>query len=118
MNLVQENRENRKRLYQSVVCGVITIIAVCALIIIASYIEMPTALRSVLIVVAVITGVAGISTAATLDVNAGYFKCPSCGHLFVPELKDYVKASHTFTKRRLACPECGKTGMCRHIIVR
>lgn len=118
MNLVQENRENRKRLFQSVVCGVITIIAVCALIIIASYIEMPTAIRIVLIVIAVITAVAGIGTAATLDVNAGYFKCPDCGHLFVPEMKDYVKAYHTFTKRRLTCPECGKTGMCRHIIVR
>lgn len=118
MNLVQENRENRKRLFQSVVCGVITIIAVCALIIIASYIEMPTAIRIVLIVIAVITAVAGIGTAATLDVNAGYFKCPDCRHLFVPEMKDYVKAYHTFTKRRLTCPECGKTGMCRHIIVR
>ena len=118
MNLVQENKENRKRLYQTIVCGVITIIAVCALIIIASYIEMPTAVRVVLIILAVITAVAGIGTAATLDVNAGYFKCPDCGQLFVPEMKDYVKGYHTFTKRRLTCPECGKTGMCKHIIVR
>ena len=118
MNLVQENKENKKRLYQSIVSGIITIIAVCALIIIAAYIEMPTVIRIMLIVIAVLTAAAGISAAATLDVNAGHFQCPDCGHLFVPEMKDYVKAYHTFTKRRLTCPVCGKTGMCKHIIVR
>ena len=118
MDLVQENRENKKRLFQSIVCVVITIIAVCALIIIAAYIKMPVAVRIALIVFAVITAAAGIGAAVTLDVNAGYFKCPDCGHLFVPEMKAYVKGYHTLTKRKLTCPECGKTGMCKHIIVR
>ena len=118
MDLVKENKENKKRMFQSVVCGVITIIAVCSLVVIAAYIEMPVAVRILLIIFAVLTAVAGVGTAATLDVNAGYFKCPNCGHLFIPEMKDYVKGYHTFTKRRLTCPECGKTGMCKHIIVR
>lgn len=118
MNLVQENKENKKRMLQSVMCGIITIIAVCSLVVIASYIEMPVAVRIALIIFAVITAVAGIGTAATLEVKAGYYKCPKCGHLFVPAIKDYVKGYHTLTKRRLTCPECGKTGMCKHIIVR
>ena len=118
MDLIKENRENTKRMLQSVLCGVITIIAVCSLVVIAAYIEMPAAIRVLLIVFAVITAAAGIGTAATLEINAGYFRCPYCGNLFVPTMKDYVKADHTFTKRRLTCPECGKTGMCRHIIVR
>ncbi len=118
MSLVQENKENKKRMLQSVICGIITIIAVCSLVVIASYIEMPVAVRIVLIIFAAITAAAGIGTGATLEVKAGYYKCPKCGHLFVPEIKDYVKGYHTFTKRRLTCPECGKTGMCKHIIVR
>lgn len=118
MNLVQENKENKKRMLQSVICGITTIIAVCSLAVIASYIEMPVAVRIALIIFAVITAVAGTGTAATLEVKAGYYKCPKCGHLFVPAIKDYVKGYHTFTKRRLTCPECGKTSMCKHIIVR
>lgn len=118
MSLVQENKENKKRMLQSVICGIITIIAVCSLVVIASYIEMPVAVRIALIILAAITAAAGIGTGATLEVKAGYYKCPKCGHLFVPEIKDYVKGYHTFTKRRLTCPECGKTGMCKHIIVR
>lgn len=41
MNLMKENEENKKRMALSVVCAVITIIAVCSLIVIASYIDMP-----------------------------------------------------------------------------
>ncbi|MBS7264715.1 MAG: helix-turn-helix domain-containing protein [Eubacteriales bacterium] len=119
MSLVQENKENKKRMLQSVMCGIITIIAVCSLTVIASYIEMPVAIRIALIIFAVITAVAGVGTAATLEVKAGYYQCPKCGHRFVPAMKDYVKGYHTLTKRRLTCPECGKTGMCsKHIIVR
>lgn len=118
MNLVQENKENKKRFFQSIVCGIITIIAVCSLVVIAAYIEMPAAIRILLIILAAVTAVVGIGAAATLDVQAGYFECPNCKNLFVPTTKEYVKGYHTFTKRRLTCPECGKTGMCKHKIVR
>ena len=118
MNLMQENKENKKRFFQSIVCGIITIIAVCSLVVIAAYIEMPVAIRILLIIFAAVTAVFGIGAAATLDVQAGYFECPNCKKLFVPTTKEYVKGYHTFTKRRLTCPECGKTGMCKHKIVR
>lgn len=118
MDLMKENEENKKRMALSVVCGVITIIAVCSLTIIASYIEMPTIARVALIVFAVATAVTGIGAAAVLEVKAGYYECPHCKALFVPAMGAYVKGYHTFTKRRLTCPECGKTGMCKHRIVR
>lgn len=118
MNLVKENEENKKLMALSVVCGVITIIAVCSLVVIASYIDMPAAARVALIVFAVLTAAAGIGSAAVLEVKAGYYECPHCKALFVPTLEEYVKGRHTFTKRMLTCHNCGKTGMCRHRIVR
>lgn len=118
MDLMTENRENKKRMLQSAVCGCITIVAACALIVIASYLDMPVPARIGLIAFAVVIAVAGIGTAVTLDINAGYFECPECGHLFVPPMREYVKAYHTFTKRKLTCPACGRTGLCRHRITR
>ncbi len=118
MDLIQENQENKKRMVLSVICGTITIIAVCSLIIIASYLELPAAVRVLLILLAVATAVAGIGAAAVLDAQAGYYVCPACGAAFVPTLGDYVKGYHTLTRRRLTCPACGKTSMCRHRIVR
>ena len=47
-----------------------------------------------------------------------YYECPHCGALFVPTMADYVKGLHTLTRRRLTCPACGKTSMCRHRVTR
>lgn len=118
MNLMEENKENKKRMILSIICGVITIIAVCSLVVVASFIEIPTIMRIALIILAVATAVAGVGVAAILDVKAGYFECPFCKTLFVPTMDEYIKGYHTFTKRKLKCPECGKTEMCKHRIVR
>lgn len=118
MDLIKENAENKKRMALSVICGTITVIAVCSLITIASYLQLPVIVRILLIILAFATAVAGIGAAAVLEVKAGYYECPGCGELFVPSIGEYVKGYHTFTKRRLACPRCGKRGMCRHRVVR
>jgi transcriptional regulator with XRE-family HTH domain/predicted RNA-binding Zn-ribbon protein involved in translation (DUF1610 family) len=118
MNLMKENEENMQRAALSAICGVVTIIAVCSLIVIASYIPMDTFNRVAILVFAVATAVLGIGAAAVLERKAGYFECPHCRELFVPEMKDYVAGVHTLTKRMLPCPKCGKKSMCRHIITR
>lgn len=118
MDLVKENKENKKRLLQSIVCGVITMIAVFALVMIAAFIEMPTYARILIIIFALLTGAVGVGTAVTLDIDAGYFECPHCKALFVPSSKAYVMGVHTFTKRKLTCPTCGKSGMCKKRVIR
>ena len=118
MDLIRENAENKEHMTLSIICGVITVIAVCALVMLASYLELPVAVRILLLVSAVLTAIAGIGAAARLEVKAGYYECPHCGALFVPTMIDYVKGYHTLTRRRLTCPACGKTGMCRHRITR
>ena len=71
-----------------------------------------------LLLFALFTGALGIGAAARLEVKAGYYECPHCGALFVPTMADYVKGLHTLTRRRLTCPACGKTSMCRHRVTR
>ena len=118
MNLMKENEENRKRMLLSFITVTITVIAVCALIVIASYIDLPAAVRIILIAGAALVAAAGTAAGVMLDIEAGYFECPHCKELFVPSMNEYVKGYHTFTKRRLTCPACGKTGMCKHRITR
>lgn len=118
MNLMKENEENRKRMALSIITGVITIIAVCALIVIASFLDLPTIVRIILIAFSVAVAVAGIAAAVMLDIKAGYFECPFCKERFVTSMDKYVKGYHTFTIRRLTCPKCGKTGMCKHRVTR
>ena len=118
MELIRENAENKKRLALSLICAAITGIAVCALIALAAFLTLPAAARIALIALALITGAAGVGAAAVLDAGAGYYQCPHCKATFTPALGEYVKAYHTFTRRRLVCPACGRTGLCRRRITR
>ena len=118
MDLMKENEENRRRMILSVICAVITVIAVCALVVIASCLERPAAARVALLLFAAAVAATGVGAAAVLDVKAGYYQCPNCHAVFVPTMAQYVKGLHTLTRRRLTCPSCGKTAMCRHRVVR
>ena len=118
MELIRENAENKKRLALSLICVAVTVIAVCALIALAALPALPTPARIALVALALITAAAGVGAAAVLDAKAGHYQCPHCRETFIPTLGEYVKAYHTFTRRRLVCPACGKTGMCRRHIVR
>ena len=118
MELMRENAENRQRLLQSIACGGVTVVAVCALVALAAFLPLPALARVALLLLAMAAAMTGIWAAATLDARAGWFECPHCKELFVPPMADYVKGCHTFTKRRLTCPRCGQTAMCRHRVAR
>lgn len=118
MNLMKENEESKKKFMLAIICGTITIIAVVALMLLATYLEIPVAVRIILIVVALLTAVFGIGGAVVLDRESGVFECSYCNEMFVPSMSEYTKAPHTFTKRKLTCPKCGKKGMCRHKITK
>lgn len=112
MTLMAENAENKRLAALSAVCGAISVIAVCSLVMNAAFLPLPTAARIALIALAAVTGAAGVA-AASPDARAGYYECPRCKALFAPTMEQYVRGFHTLTRRRLTCPECGKTGMCR-----
>ena len=118
MNLMEENQKNKKIWIAAIICAIVTIIAVCSIVVIAAYIEMHWAIRVALIALAIIVSALGIGTAAVLENHSSYWVCPNCNAEFKASMKAYVNGYHTFTKRHLKCPECGKTGMCRHRVVK
>lgn len=117
-SLLKEKEESRKSFAASVMIGIIAILAVVSLVLLAAFLEIPVAARIALVVLALVTAVFGVAWTAILDKNSGAFECPFCKEMFVPGMKEYVNGVHTFTKRKLTCPKCGKTGMCKHRITR
>ncbi len=114
MELVREREENKKKRTLSIIVGSICIVAVLSLVLLASFLDLPTAARIALIVFAVLVAVAGIGAAAVLDREAGAFECGVCGEKFTPDMKAYVAGAHTMTARYLKCPKCGNAGLCKH----
>ncbi len=119
LRLVDEtNRENKKKMWLSFICAIVTVVAVCSLTVIAGYISMSTAARIGILLFSVLIMAIGIGGAAVLELDAGYYQCPHCKMQFVPTMYEYIKGAHTLTKRKLTCPKCGARRYCKHIIVR
>lgn len=113
LSLLKENEANRKRLFQTIVSIVTTIIASVSLIMTASFLNLNTIIRIFLISIALIIIILSIISIILTDSKTGYYECPSCHHQFMPAIHEYVKGYHTFTKRYLRCPKCKKTNLCR-----
>lgn len=115
-NLIKTSNDAKKRLTLSFIIACITIIAGLSIIIIGSIFAEPIWLKIVSIVISLIIVVLGIGVCCVLTVDAGVYKCPNCGEKFVPSMKDFIFGFHTFTKRKLKCPKCGKKSYCKKLL--
>jgi Predicted transcriptional regulators len=113
MNLVKEKEESKRKIIISVVIAMICVLAGTTLVLVAGLLEMSTAVRIVLVAIAGVVMIMGISAVAVLDREAGSYECPECHARFVPTMSAYIKGVHTFTKRYLMCPECKISSMCK-----
>ena len=113
MKLIDERKENKRKLILEVVVVMITLLASCTLIMLSGLLEMETWLRVTLIAIGLVVMFGGIGVAAVLEMTAGYFECRKCGEYFVPTKTAYIMCAHTVMHRHLKCPHCGKRNWCR-----
>ncbi len=114
-NLLRLAGESKRKYKLFVLCAVLTVISVVSLLLLASLVEMSTWARIILIVCAVFVALKGLAAAAALELEAGYYECPKCKHLFKPTMTEYIKGAHTLTHRRLKCPCCGEKKYCKYV---
>lgn len=88
------------------------------LIFVASYLEMATLWRALLIAYAIAVFAVGITFAMKLEREAGYYECRKCGHRYVPEGWPFWWSMHVGRTRYLKCPHCGKRSWQRKVLSR
>lgn len=113
MDLLKEKAEAKRKIVILIVQCIMTLLSGITLIMTASFLEMQVWVRIVLIVIAAAVMVSGIIVACVMEREAGVYECPCCGERFVPTMKEFVSGLHTFTKRKLKCPKCGKVSYCK-----
>lgn len=118
VNLVKEAQENKKKIILSVMVGILTIIAAVPLFIVAGMFDMSTGVRIAFIAIGIVVVVIGIAVACIMDREAGAFECPECHERFIPDMKSYIMAVHTLTKRKLTCPKCGAHRYCKKVLTK
>lgn len=118
INLVKETQENKKKIILSAMVAGLTLVAAVPLFILSGALIIETWLRIILIVLGAVVMVTGIVIACVLDRDAGAFECPECHKRFVPDMKSYVMAPHTVTRRKLVCPHCGAHKYCKKVLTK
>ena len=118
VNLVKEAQENKKKIILSVMVGILTILAAVPLFMVAGMFDIRTGVRITFIVIGIVVMIIGIAVACIIDREAGAFECPECHERFIPDMKSYIMAAHTLTKRKLICPKCGAHRYCKKVLTK
>ena len=111
-NLLAMKREieekNRQMLRAEYWIAFPSVIAGLAMVLVASYVEMPDKLRIILIGFALAMIFAVSFIAVGIEQKAGYYECQHCHHKHVPGYWQVNLAMHLGRTRYMKCPECGK----------
>ncbi|MBQ7452705.1 MAG: helix-turn-helix transcriptional regulator [Clostridia bacterium] len=114
----QKEDADRRLLKIEIVLGYICSIFFIALIFLASYIQMATWLRVMLIVGGFVLFFIGCFVCVRIEQVAGYYECKHCHHKYVPTYAQTNWAMHLGRTRYLKCPKCGKKSWSKKVISR
>ena len=116
-NLLKLEKEKDKQLLNlEIVIGYFSSLTFLILIFVASFVEMPSWLRLLLILFGSIMFAIGVGKAIKIEQTAGYYECGECHHKYVPEYSSVFWAMHMGRTRYMKCPECGKKSWQKKVI--
>lgn len=104
----EQEQSNKFLLMLENVLGYMSSITFIILIFVASFVEMPTWTRILLMVIGFIHIVIGIHFCLAIEKDAGYYECQHCHHKYVPTYKQVLFSMHYGRTRYMKCPKCNK----------
>jgi len=117
LEMIKQKEQADKRLLRlEIFIGVVVSLILFALVIVASFVEMPDWLRIVLIVAGIIPFAIGIAYAIRIEQTAGYYECAKCGHRYVPTYSSVLWAMHVNRTRYMCCPKCNQKSWQKKVI--
>ena len=107
MEMARQKEEADKRLLNlEWIIGILACTVLFGGLLVASYVEMETYLRVIIIVGSVIILLIAMFYALKIEQVAGYYECMNCGHKYVPEYWTVFFAPHMGRSRYMRCPKC------------
>ena len=109
---------DKRMLKLEFVIGYISSITFIILIFIASFIEMQTWVRILIMVFGLITFIIGMHYCLKIEQTAGYYECEKCHNKYVPTYSSVFLAMHIGRTRYMKCPKCGKKSWNKKVITK
>lgn len=114
----QKQQADKHLLRLEIVIGVLSMIILFAVVIPASFVQMPDWARICLIVTGFVICMTGCAFALKIEQTAGYYECGKCGHRYVPTYKSVFLAAHVNRTRHMRCPKCGKKSWQKKVLTK
>lgn len=111
-----ETTQNKKFLMYEIVIGSISTAACLALLLVAKYVDMSTAMQAFLIVLGLILLLVGGSFCIKIETEAGKYECKNCGYRYVPKYSAVYLAWHIGRTRKMVCPKCHKKSWQKKVV--
>ena len=111
-----KEEKDRQLLTLEYVIGYTASITFLILIFVASFVEMESWLRILLIVAGSIIFACGVGNAVKIEQIAGYYECSECNNKYVPTYQSVFWSQHMGRTRKMKCPNCGKKNWHKKVI--
>lgn len=117
LEMKKEREEKDKQLLNlEIVIGYFSSLTFLILIFVASFVEMQSWIRLILIVFGSIVFAVGVSKAIKIEQTAGYYECDKCHYKYVPKYLSVFWAMHKGRTRYMKCPKCNEKSWQKKVI--
>ena len=117
MKRLKEARD-KELLNLEILIGLTVSIVFIGSIMMASYVEMESWLRILIIIVSSIIFIVGVCNAIKIEQTAGYYECNKCHHKYIPTYNSVFFAMHRGRSRYMKCPKCNKRSWNNKVITK
>ena len=114
----QKEEADKRLLKMEIIIGILSTLIFLALVFVASFVEMKTWIRVLLIAFGFITFIIGVHYALIIEQTAGYYECAKCHHKYVPTYKSVFLAMHSGRTRYMKCPKCNKKSWNKKVLAK
>ncbi len=99
-----------------IVIGFFASIILFTAVMISSFIDLPTWIRILIIVIGFIIFIIGIHFCLLIEKDAGFYECKHCGCKHIPTYKQVLWSMHSGRTRFIKCPKCNKKSWQKKVI--
>ena len=104
----QQEKNYKISLWVELVLIWLSVTVMLGSVIVASYVDMSTIWRVLLIIFGVLNMSVGFVVSMIIETKVGYYECGKCQHKYVPSYKQTVWSMHMGRTRYMKCPKCKK----------
>lgn len=112
----QKEECDKNMLKFEIIIGYMSSITFILLIFIASFIDMNSTIRLLIIIFGTIIFTLGVSIAIKIEQVAGYYECNKCHYKYIPNYKNVLFSMHYGRTRYMKCPKCNKRSWTQKVI--